>query len=186
MPNHGRAPTISFGGPPSTCLPPSSLYPSPIPSFCFTCFLSLPLFLRPHFLSLRARPSLSSINGDCSSENYMRKSIKLRGHWPWAKLGSGRLLVMGGHLIGVFELCIHVVVLLFSRKPTGKSWSQNAHHTPLFKMVPFIPDESAQIIDTHFCAKKKTLQVYPSQTDLYFEVTIPNSHSWWKLLPNSL
>ena len=45
------------------------------------------------------------------------------------------------------------------------------------KMVPFVLNESAWIVDMHFYAKTKTLQVDLSQMEPYFEIVILNSHS---------
>ena len=64
--------------------------------------------------------------------------------------------------------------------PTTGSWYQKVHLNLLFKMVPYVSDESARIVSTYFRAKMKILQVDPSQTEPYFEVTISNSYSWKK------
>ena len=69
---------------------------------------------------------------------------------------------------------------------TAGSCSQWTHLNLLFKMVSSIFDESVEVVNTHFCVKTKTLQVDLSQTKLYFEVTIPNSYSWWKILSNGV
>ena len=54
---------------------------------------------------------------------------------------------------------------------------QQVHLNLLFKMVPYVPDESVRIVGPLFYVKMKTLQVDPSQMESYFEVTIPNSYS---------
>ena len=38
----------------------------------------------------------------------------------------------------------------------------------------------------HIFVQIKTLQVDPSQPELYFELTILNSYSWWKILSNDI
>ena len=65
----------------------------------------------------------------------------------------------------------------------GHSWSQQIYLNLLFKMVPSIPNESVRIIGTHFRAKMKTLQVNPSQTEPYIEVTIQIHTRDKKLFP---
>ena len=65
-------------------------------------------------------------------------------------------------------------------------WSYQVHLDLLIKMVSSITDESVRIISTYFCAKIKTLQVNQSQTKTYFEVTMPNSYSWRKMIPNDI
>ena len=56
------------------------------------------------------------------------------------------------------------------------SWHQRAQLVLPFLPVSSVFDKSGQRIGMHFYAIK-TLQLDPSQTEPYFEVTIPNSYS---------
>ena len=121
---------------------------------------------------------LSSINDDGDSDGYMGRRRRLKGHqMVRTQLYGGQLVAVVVHATHVVEPRVHSGEFPSSGDVNGGSWSQHAHLDLLFKMVPSVLDESAQIVDTYFCAKIETLQVDPCPTEPCFDVMIPNSYS---------
>ena len=73
--------------------------------------------------------------------------------------------------------CGETTISPYSGHLLRRSWCQSTHLNFLFKMVPYVYDENAQIIGMYFHAKLEILQVDLSQTKPYFKVTIMNSYS---------
>ena len=152
---------------------PSSFY------LAQTLFLSLPL---SPTISLSLSSSLIhggqatiwAHDGSTACTRWVNGARRCRAGWAQLSLRQNVVVGCGGR---AWESWLHGVSPRFSGHPTSQSWCQIAQYTPLFKMVPFVPDKSAKIIDMYFCAITETLQVDLSQTEPYFDVTIPNSHS---------
>ena len=151
--------------------PPTSLSPSPAASF----FLSLSLSSSWPSMNHRLRGSADDTCRPAKFRGCRCGGLQLASHWD-AVFCTLRRTCSSDHESGKGW-----------QSPVsfgGQPWYQTAQHTPLFKMVLFVSDESVRIVGTHFCVEQQTLPIDLSQTEPYFEVTISNSYSWRKMLSN--
>ena len=85
-----------------------------------------------------------------------RWSFELRQWWNvGGQLGGGCWAVEEARVTHAAESRFHSVPLPFSSQPTGYSQCQDAQLNLLFKMVPYVHDESARIVSTFFRAKRQ-------------------------------
>ena len=77
------------------------------------------------------------------------------------------------------------IALICRPQPTFTtiSWSQQVPLDLLVTMVLSVHDESARIVDTHFCAETTNFASRFEPNRALFEVMISNPYSWKKFFP---